>query len=484
MRAVPEVLYTSGSGVSIAYQPFGSGPPLVVALTVPSHLDLMWIDPDMTQVLRRLGTVARVILFDPRGVGLSDPVSHVPTLEELADDIAAVMDAAAVERATLFATGTGCPGAVMFAARSPERVDGLMLWSPWAQGILTEGGPDSIVGWDDDMAASLDQWNRLVARWGEGLSLVAMAQGLATTRSRRSWGVLERASASPAGIRAVTQAALEVDLRAVLPLVRARTVVVAAADGFQPPAICEHVAELVQSGEFHLLPASSEAADMSEYWAPVLDLLVPLATGRDAAVVSDRVYATVMFTDVVGSTELAAAMGDGPWRSLLDAHERVLRDQVEAYGGRVVKMLGDGSMSVFDGPVRATRCGAALLPLVAGSGVELRVGLHAGEVEQVGHDLVGLAVHVASRVESCARPGEVWMSQPVKDLLAASGLEVRDEGCHELKGLGEHRLFSLAGSRGSRSAMSTAAAPRSLDRLILAGARRIPRLLRMLGRAG
>jgi class 3 adenylate cyclase len=478
---VPDIRYTSGSGVSIAYQEFGSGPPLVMVLTVPSHLDLMWIDPEMTQVMRRLGTVAHVVVFDPRGVGLSDPVSHVPTLEELADDIAAVMDAAGIDRASLFATGTGCAGAVMLAARSAERVDSLLLWSPWAQGILSEGGPASIVGWDDRMAESLDRWNDLVGRWGEGWSLDAMAPGLATVRARRSWGVLERASASPAAIRAVTQAALEVDLRTVLPLVQAPTVVLMAEDGFQPPAICEHVAELVQHGEFHLLPPSSDAADMSAYWEPVLELLVSLVTGHAVTILSDRVHATVMFTDIVGSTELAVAKGDGPWRAVLEAHERILRDLVDAHGGRVVKMLGDGSMSVFDGPVRATRCGVALQPAVAGLDIELRVGLHAGEVEQVGHDLAGLAVHVAARVEALARPGEVWMSQPVKDLLVASGLEVHDEGHHELKGVGSQQLFSYnASSPGPVAVTSATAEPRPLDRLLLALARRVPGMLRVL----
>ncbi|MCU1352464.1 MAG: cyclase [Acidimicrobiales bacterium] len=484
MQIPPETCYTTRSGVSIAYQLFGSGPPLLMAPTIPSHLDLMWVDPSYTQVLRRLGSFATVALFDPRGIGLSDPVDHVLTLEETADDIGAVMDAAGFEQAVVFAASTTCPGAALYAARSPGRVSGLVLWGPWAQGSATEGGPASIVGWDDDMARALDRWSEIVDQeWGTGQTLTLIAPGLATDRRRRAWGMLERASASPASIQAVTQAALEVDLRDVLPLVTAPTVVVQSADGFQPPAIGQHVADLVADGELRVVPPSSEASDLASFFEPVLKIVGHMVTGATGTGATDRVLASVLFTDIVGSTKLASSLGDARWREVLEAHEALLRDLVEAHGGRVVKMIGDGSLSLFDGPVRAARCAAAAVDQVRALGIEVRAGLHTGEVEQVGHDVAGLAVHIAARVEAQAAPGEVWVSAAARDLMVGSGTDLEPRGAYELKGVpGTWELYALGASRPEPVHVAPASRPAASDRLMLAAARRVPGLLRLAGR--
>jgi class 3 adenylate cyclase/pimeloyl-ACP methyl ester carboxylesterase len=481
----PTTSYARHDGVSIAFQSFGSGPPLVMVPVTPSHLDLMWIDPGYTQVLRRLAGFARTVVFDPRGLGLSDPVDHVPTLEEAADDIESVMDAAGVERAVLFAAGNGCPGTAMFAARAPGRVDGLVLLNPYAQGTKAGPDPSTIVGWDERMARSLADWEDAVEHhWGEGRTLKLFAREMVTDRLLRSWGMLERASASPAMIRAVTQAALEADVRDVLANVRAPAIVVGREGGFQPRAIVEHVAELLPDAEFEWLAPTRQGDGLEGFLGPVIDLVERLVTGGRATQSAERVLATVLFTDIVGSTELASAMGDDRWRILLDRHEQLLRDHVESAGGRLVKMIGDGSLSVFDGPARAIRCAHGFRGAVRALDVEVRAGLHTGECELVGDDLAGLAVHIGARVSGKAGAGEILVSRTVKELVAGSGLHFRDLGSHELKGVpGTWELFALGDGSAQPVTVAPEEAPtQAVDRLVLAAARRAPRLLRFAGR--
>jgi class 3 adenylate cyclase/pimeloyl-ACP methyl ester carboxylesterase len=481
----PRTRYLSRDGLSLAYQVFGDGPPLVVAPGVPSHLDLMWIDPGYTQVLRRLGSFARVVLFDPRGTGLSDPVDHVPTLEEAADDIEAVMDAAAVRQAPLYAYGSTCPGVAMFAARAPNRVRGLVLWAPYAQGTRVGAAADTIVGWDERMAKSMAALDDAVeSHWGEGRTLAVAAPGLGGERLRRSWGMLERAAASPAMIRAITQAAEEADTREVLKAIQAPVIVLANRDGFQPEAIPRHVAELVPNSEFHLLPSPSEADGLESFFRPIVDHVERMVTGGHAVRRTDHILATIMFTDIVGSTVRASELGDARWRVVLDRHDDLVRDHVEAAGGRVVKMTGDGSLSVFDGPARAIRCGQAIAGAVRDLGIQIRTGLHTGECEVVDDDLAGLAVHIAERVSAAAAAGEVMVSRTVRDLVAGSGLAFRERGEHELKGVpGKWELFALADSDNDPIQVAPEAPPTQLaDRVVLATARRAPGLLRLIGR--
>jgi class 3 adenylate cyclase/pimeloyl-ACP methyl ester carboxylesterase len=481
----PRTHYLSRDGPSLAYQVFGDGPPLVMAPSVPSHLDLMWVDPGYSQLLRRLGSFARVLMFDPRGMGLSDPVDHVPTLEEAADDIEAVMDAGEVRRAVLFAGGSTCPSAALFAARAPNRVQALVLLMPYAQGTRAGGGPDTIVGWDERMARSTAAWRDAIEHhWGEGRTLAIGAPGLGGERLRRSWGMLERASASPAMIRAITQAAEEADTRDVLRAIQAPTIVLAPRDGYQPEAIPRHVAELVPNSEFYLLPPPSEADGLESFFRPVVDHVERVVTGGHAVRRTDRILATMMFTDIVGSTVRASELGDARWRALLDHHDELVREHAEAAGGRVVKMTGDGSLCIFDGPARAIRCGQAIAGAVRDLGVEVRVGLHTGECEVVENDLAGVAVHTAARVCAAATAGEVLVSRTVRDLVAGSGLELRARGEHELKGVpGKWQLFAAAGADSDPIQVPPEAPPtHAADRVVLATARRAPGLLRLVSR--
>ncbi len=485
MEFPPQTQYARRDGVSIAYQIFGEGPPLVIAPLVPSHLDLMWIDPGYTQILRRLGSFARVVIFDPRGLGLSDPVDHVPTLEEAADDIDSVLEAAGLDRAVIYATGVTCSGAVMFAARSPERVDGLLLLAPWAQGMHVGDDVSAIVGWDERMKASMETWTDIVENhWGEGRSLAYYAPGLAGDHQQRAWALLERAAASPAMIRATFKAGMEADIRDILPAVTARTVVMMTGDGPQPEAVVRHVADLVPDSEVHVLPASTESDGLEGLFAPIIDLVERLVTGGSATQTADRVLATVLFTDIVGSTTLAAEKGDDRWRSLLARHESVLRSHVDAHGGRVIKMMGDGALSVFDGPARAIRSARAFVEAVGELDIAVRAGLHTGECERVGDDLAGLAIHIGARVSAQAGPGEVWVSRTVRDLVVGSGMRFDARGTHALKGVPEPwQLYSPANSHTKAVAVTPEPpATRRADRVVLATARQAPAILRFAGR--
>ena len=485
MEAVPETRYTRGSGVSIAYQVFGHGAPLLMVPTMPAHLDLLWVDPGYAEILGRLARVARVVIYDPRGIGLSDPISHVPTLEEFADDLAAVMDAAGVDCATLFGVFSSGMTAAMFAARAPQRVAGLVLLWPYAQGIRAFPDVRTIVGYDEHMERRIKAIEDIVAlHWGEGRTLGLLAPALDSSWARRSWGMLERASASPTTAQLIAQAGEQVDLEEVLKTIAAPTIVLTTKDGPQPEAIPRYVADLVPSSEFHVLPASTEAATFAELFEPVIDHVERMLTAERHAPSRDRALATVMFTDIVGSTENAAKLGDREWRALLGRHEKLIRDQLERADGRLVDTTGDGTLSVFDGPARAIRCAVSLTTVARGLGLELRVGLHTGECELVGLRVAGIAVHIGARVAALAGAGEVWVSRTVRDLVAGSGIEFDPRGRHELKGVpGAWDLFSVAtGDTSPVAVRPEAPSLRPADRMVLRVAQRSPRLVRAAGR--
>jgi class 3 adenylate cyclase/pimeloyl-ACP methyl ester carboxylesterase len=485
MQIPPPTFYAQREGASIAYQAFGEGPVVVMLPPAPSHLDLMWIDPGYTQVLRRLGSFAHTVIFDPRGLGLSDPLDHVPTVEESADDLQAVMDAARVERAVLLAMGTSYPAAAMFAARAMERVQGLVLVAPWAVGIAAVEDSSVIVGNDERMQRAMVEWQDVVEHhWGEGRTIELFARSVATDRVKRNWGMLERASAAPAMIRAVSQATLAIDLRDVLPAIRVPTIVVAREGGFQPRAIPEHVAELIPTAEFDWQPEASAEDGLEGFMAPFVDAVERIVTGGRAASRSQRILATVLFTDIVGSTELASMIGDRRWRELLDRHESLLRARVTESGGRVVDVIGDGSLSVFDGPARAIACAHEFVNAAREIDLEVRAGLHTGECERVEDDLAGLAVHIGARVGALAGAGEVLVSRTVKDLVIGSGFTFNARGTYELKGVpGSWEIFALNDAKTPTVSIAPQQpAVRAADRIVLATARRAPGLLRVAGR--
>jgi class 3 adenylate cyclase len=296
--------------------------------------------------------------------------------------------------------------------------------------------------------------------------------------------MLERASAAPAMIRAVAQAALEIDLRDVLPTIRVPTIVVARGGGFQPRAIPEHVADLIPGAEFDWQPAANANDGVEGLMAPNVAAVERMVAGGRIAQRTQRILATVLFTDIVGSTERASTMGDRGWRDLLDRHESLLREHVTESGGRLVKMMGDGSLSVFDGSARAIGCAHEFAEAAQALDLKVRAGLHTGECEIVDADLAGLAVHIGARVGALAGAGEVLVSRTVKDLVVGSGLEFAPRGTHELKGVpGSWELFALAdGSAPTVSVAPERAPVRASDRIVLAAARRAPRLMRMAGR--
>lgn len=486
MSAPPEVRYAKCGETSLAFQVFGDGPPLVVTMEMPSHLDLMWIDAGFTEVFTRLSSVFRVVLFDRAGMGLSDPVDTVPTLEDLADHIEAIMDTAGVEQATLFGMGTACPGFVLFAARAPNRVSSLILWGGYAIGYRAEEGKQT---YEQVGAASYSEVERtwftdVIPNWGKGHSLRFWAPGLDNERARRNFSVLERAAAGPKMVRAVTQAGWEADMRAVLPTIQAPTLVMANLDGAQALEMARYTATLIPNARFALLPASTEVETVADYFTAAIRQIESLTAGVPVSINSSRILATVLFTDVVGSTELATQLGDERWRVLLERYEQLIGDHVEAAGGRLVGMTGDGSLSIFDGPARAIRCAQRAVEAVDSLGLAIRAGIHTGECEDRGNDIAGIAVHIGARVSAKAGADEVWVSRTVRDLVAGSGLRFQSRGEHELRGVeGLWELFSL--DSGDTSPIPVTADPSSLtaaDRAILSAARRTPRLLRSAGR--
>jgi class 3 adenylate cyclase len=480
----PRTRYADSRGVGVAFQVFGGGPPLVVCLEIPSHLDLIWIDPGYTEVLRRLASFATVVLFDRAGAGLSDPVDHVPAVEEFADDIEAVMDAADVASAHLFGIGTGTPGFAAFAARVPERVRSLALWGAYHAGYRGPGRADHIARWGRDFDQVETAWfEDVIPNWGQGHSLRFFAPGLDNDRSRRSIAMLERAAAGPKMIQAISAAAWQADIRDVLPAIQSPTLVMASADSPQPVEHSRFAADLIPDAMFEVLPASTAASTLADYFGFAVNAVERQVTAKLSTPSTDRALATVLFTDIVGSTELATRLGDERWRVLLDRHEQILRGHVEAAGGRLVNLTGDGSLSEFAGPARAIRCATAFGVAVGAVGIQVRAGLHTGECERVGDDLAGLAVHIGSRVSAKAGSSEIWVSRTVRDLIAGSGIELRERGTHTLKGIdGAWELFSVG------DATMTATTPEDdhpqplTDRLILSTARRAPALLRLMGR--
>ncbi|TMK99810.1 MAG: adenylate/guanylate cyclase domain-containing protein [Actinobacteria bacterium] len=448
----PKTSYAKSGDVNIAYQVLGEGPiDLVYVWGWLSHLDFQWMNPTLTSFLLRLAGFSRLIMFDKRGSGLSDPVGEAPTFEERMDDIRAVMDAVGSERAALLGFSEGCAMSAMFAASHPERTIGLILYDGFAVGINVEGASPEMT-WSEQ-ALNI---RRTIDHWGEGETLRWIAPSMAgTPGAKRLWGTFERASMSPGMALSLWEAIQRVDARPVLPLVRVPTLVLHHRDSPIPAAGGRAMAELVPGARYVELPGRDHfpgAGDPEAVAGEIQEFL----TGARVEERPDRVLATVLFTDIVDSTRRAAELGDRAWRALLDRHDALVRAQLELFCGREVKHTGDGFLASFDGPARAIRCASAVVEEARELGVELRAGLHAGECELRGDDLGGIAVHVAARVGALAPSGGVLVSGTVKDLVMGSGIELLDRGVHELKGVpGQWRLFALGEHDGGRSLGAT-----------------------------
>jgi class 3 adenylate cyclase/pimeloyl-ACP methyl ester carboxylesterase len=430
----PETRYARSDGLSIAYQVVGDGPLDVVLIPgFISHVDLNWELPPLAEALRRLSKVARVLVFDKRGTGLSDREFGHGTLEERMDDLRAVMDAARMERASIYGISEGGPISLLFAATFPERVERLALFGAFAR---IAWAPDYPEGTDRDTFAGLLDW--IERRWGSGevfgrfISHPDDPEAAARFLER-----FERYGCTPRVAREMMAHNYQIDVRAALPTVTAPTLVVHHRGDRVIPApwgryIADHLPNaryVALEGDFH---ASWRKGDLD----PVLDLIEQHFTGSASATVpSERVLATVLFTDIAGSTGLAASLGDARWRALLDDHDAIVRAELARHRGREVKNTGDGFLAAFDGPARAIRCASAIIDRCGAMDLGVRAGIHTGECEQRDEDLSGMAVHLAARLVDLAGPRDLLVSQTVRDLVVGSGIGFDDRGTHDLRGV-------------------------------------------------
>lgn len=429
----PETKYARTGDVHVAYQIVGEGPPdLVLVSTWFSHVEARWDVPGFAYYLRRLASFSRLISFDKRGIGLSDPVAleRLPLLEEWMDDVRTVMDAAGSERAVVMGANEGTMMAALFAATYPERVTALVLanatarpgWAP----DNPSGVPPEVV---EALVESVDE------TWARGLTMAAVNPSVAgDDRAIQAWGRFLRLAASPAVAAAMLRMIFELDVRAILPTIRVPTLVVSRRDAFFPGESGRAVAELVPGAKFVEVPGADYGLALGDV-DPVIDEIEEFVTGSRPSHDADRVLATVLFTDIVESTRRAAQLGDRAWRTLLDEHNEIARREVTAHGGLIADFAGDGLLATFDGPARAVRCALALRDQVHALGIEIRAGLHAGEIDRRGDDVAGIGVHIAARVMALADADEVLVSRTVKDLVAGSGLDFYERGTQKLRGV-------------------------------------------------
>jgi class 3 adenylate cyclase len=440
---LPETKYARLRRARIAYQVLGAGP-LSLVMTPGSfgHVDIVWEDPAAALFLRTLASFSQVIRFDRRGTGASDPVplEHLPPWESYAEDLAAVLDQVGVEQTAVMAGYDAGPMAMFFAATRPQRTSALILANTTARWVAANGYPIGIPrGVAEVLIAGVEQ------AWGtEALVSMYVPSRAADQRFCRWFAKLQRTIASPSTVEAFLRAMLEADARPLLPLIQAPTLVLHRR-GLQALPI-QHgrwLAEHISGAMLVELPG----ADVPLMWETperVLEVVEEFLTGVRRTAAPTRVLATVLFTDLVGSTERARELGDRRWRRLLDMHDELAQRVVEAWDGRLVKTTGDGLLATFDGPGRGIRCAAAFREELHGIGLQLRAGLHTGEVELRDDDLGGIGVHLAARVMAAAPPGEIFTSRTVRDLVVGSDVELQDRGAHALKGTDERwQLFAI-----------------------------------------
>jgi class 3 adenylate cyclase len=436
-----EVGYARSAGVNIAYQVTGGGPiDLVLVPGFVSHLEVDWEEPRSAHFLDRLGSFARLIRFDKRGTGLSDRPGGLPDLETRMDDVRAVMDAAGSERAALFGYSEGGPMSILFAATYPDRTSALVLYGSYAKRV----DPDDDYPWAPTRANRTAEAARIERVWGAESDISTIAPS-ADTALTRWWSARARASASPGAARDLILMNSSIDVRRVLPTIQVPTLVlhrVGDADAHVDEG--RYIADHIAGSRFVAL----DGGDHLPWIDPdqILDEVEEFLTGVRSGPAPDRVLATVVFTDIVDSTGLASTMGDRRWRELLQRHLLLVRAETRRFGGHEVDTAGDGTLARFDGPARAVRAGQAIVATAGDLGIQVRVGIHTGEVEISDGDLAGIAVHIGARIGAAARPGEVLVSSTVKDLVFGSGLEFEDRGSVELRGVpGTWQLYAASG---------------------------------------
>jgi len=437
----PRTQYARSGDIHIAYQVIGDGPiDLVYVPSWMSQVEVYWEEPRIARYFERLASFSRLIMFDRRGTGLSDPVQGTPTLEEQMDDVVAVLDAAGSKEASVFAWLEGGAMAALFAATHPGRTRGLVLY---------EAMPKMSWAPDYDWPPTREQREAAMEAfpWGDGSRIIGLWPRAANDPKLMEWaGRLERLSASPGTARKLFMMNAEVDIRAVLPSISVPTLVVhRAQDRFVDVRHSRYLAEHIPGARYVEL-AGDEVFSFGSGQDSLVDEVEEFLTGTRRAPHPERVLATVMFSDIVGSTQRAAELGDRRWRDVLSSVEGTVKRELSAYRGRAVKSMGDGFLATFDGPARGIRCAVAIRDAVHDQfGLELRSGLHTGEIELIGSDVGGIAVHIGARVGASAGPGEVVVSGTVKDLVVGSGISFEDRGDHELRGVpGEWRLWAVA----------------------------------------
>lgn len=443
MAPTPETRYAKSGGYHIAYQTIGEGPLDVVLVPgFVSHVELSWEDPDFARYLTRLASFSRLIVFDKRGTGMSDPVpaQNLPTLEERMDDVRAVMDAVGSQRAALVGVSEGGPMSLLFAATYPERTAALVLAHTFARGARAEDYP-----W----GARPDQYEALLARvedgWGTGVMLSGFAPSHAGNKdTRERWARFQRRACSPGAVVALLRMVYQIDARPVLAAVSVPTLVVhRTGDRMFPIEGARFLAQNIRGAKLF----ASDSPDHFFWLGPAdaeLDEIELFLTGELRPHAADRMLATVTFADIAGSTARAAEIGDARWRALLERFYALVRTQLQRFRGREIDTAGDGLYAAFDGPARAVRCMEAIRAGTAALGCEIRAGAHTGECEIINGKPGGIAVHIAARVAGHARPGELLVSGTVKDLVAGSGLAFEDRGSRELKGVpGAWQLYAV-----------------------------------------
>ena len=435
----PETQYAKSGDVHIAYQVLGNGRlDLVLVLGFVSHLEYAWEEPSFVRYLERLASFSRLILFDKRGTGMSDRVA-VATLEERMDDVRAVMDAVGVERAALYGVSEGGPMSLLFAATYPRRVQALVLQGAFVKRL---GSPD--YPWGATQEERQAYLNEIEQQWAGNADLSIVSPSRAGDQRFRNWfTTYRRMAASPGAAQAIARMNTEIDVRHVVPAIRVPTLVIhSAGDRDVSVENGRYLARRLPSAKYIEID-SVDHFPMGSQAEVILDEIEEFLTGARHAPDPDRVLATVLFTDIVDSTERASTLGDQAWRDVLAEHHRIIRRELERFRGREVKTAGDGFLATFDGPARGIRCAQAVQAAVGPLGIAVRAGLHTGEVEVLGDDIGGIAVHIGARVAALAGPNEVVVSSTVKDLVAGSGITFVERGVHTLKGVpGEWRLFT------------------------------------------
>ena len=439
----PETRYVDSDGVGIAYQMVGGGPlDIVMVPGFASHLEHAWEHPKLAHYYHRLSSFARLTLLDKRGTGLSDRVSpnELPGIEQRKDDLKAVMDAARVERASLVAHSDGGPLAMLFAATYPQRVDHLVLINTYARRVSS---------FDHEPALSPEAYagfaRELAENWGQPIAAELLAPDSARDPEFTTWWAAAlRQSMSPSAARAMVAMNAAIDVRAALPAIHVPTLVIhRTGDGATPVSGGRFIAESIPDARFLEVPGNDHFPWLGDA-ETILTAIEEFVTGERSGAMPNQVLATMLFTDIVSSTQRAAELGDRDWTALLKTHDGIVKSEVSRHGGRTVRHTGDGTLSVFEGPARAARSWRSISRRVNEIGLHIRGGLHTSEIEMTDDELSGLGVHIAARLMDLAAPDELIVSSVVRDLSVGSGLEFTERGRFPLKGVpGDWQVYGI-----------------------------------------